>query len=253
VKKKFLMSIPSMTRALTTFLAVLLGAASLLMPHRVASAADARVPSTIEVTADAEIEAPADLAIVELGVVAQAQTAAAAAQRNAEQMQAVLAALRKALPGDTRIETGAYSVNPDYTRPQSGATAQVVGYTARNTVRVIVTDLARVGTVIDTAVNAGGNQVQRVTFTLRDPAAAQNEALRKAVQVAREKAQTVASALGLQVTGFYNAVAQEVGAVRPVFQDAAAFARAESAAPTPVEPGRILVRSRVTLTVRVGS
>lgn len=226
----------------------------LLLPG-LAAAGESRAPSTIEVTADAEVEAPADLAIIELGVVAQAQTAAAAAQRNAEQMQAVLSALRKIVPADTRIETGSYSVNPDYTRPQSGGTAQVVGYTARNTARIIVTDLARVGTIVDAAVKAGGNQVQRISFTLRDPAAAQNEALRKATQVAREKAQTIAAALGLEITGFYSAVSQDVGGIRPLYQEAAMLGRAaESAAPpTPVEPGRIQVRSRVTLTMRVGT
>ena len=230
-----------------------LAAVLLFALHVSAFAAESRVPSTIEVTAEAEVEAMPDMAIVELGVVAQAQTAAAAAQRNAEQMQAVLGALRKALGADTRIETSAYSVNPDYTRPREGGSTQVVGYTARNTVRVMLNDLTRVGAVVDTAVKAGGNQVQRVTFTLREPATAQNEALRKAVQTARDKAHTAAAALGLQVTGIYNLVVQETGGVRPLFQEAATFARAEAAAPTPVEPGRIQVRSRVTLTVRVGS
>jgi len=231
-----------------------LGALMLLLNVTGAAyAAESRVPSTIEVTAEAEVEAQPDMGIVELGVVAQAQTAAAAAQRNAEQMQTVLAALRKALGADIRIETSAYSVNPDYVRPREGGSAQVAGYTARNTVRIMLPDLTRVGTAVDTAVKAGGNQVQRITFTLREPGNAQNEALRRAVQAARDKAQTAAAALGLQVTGFYNVVVHETGGVRPVFQEAATFARAEAVAPTPVEPGRIQVRSRVTLTVRVGS
>lgn len=230
----------------------LLSIAPLLGLHGPALAAE-RIPSTIEVTAEAEVEVPADQAIVELGVVAQAQTAAAAAQRNAEQMQTVLAALRKTLGADARIETGAYSVNPDYTRPQAGGAAQVAGYTARNVVRVITSDLVRVGSVIDTAIKAGGNQVQRITFTLKDPAGAQNDALKKAIQAARDKAHTVAAALGLKVTGFYNAVVEETGGVRPLMQSVAGFARAEAAAPTPVEPGLIQVRSRVTLTMRVGS
>jgi uncharacterized protein YggE len=242
-----------MIRAIAHTLSRLVFIALLCVFYAPAFAADLRVPSTIEVTAEAEIEAMPDLAIVELGVVAQAQTAAAAAQRNAEQMQAVLAALRRALGADTRIETSAYSVNPDYTRPREGvSTTQVVGYTARNTVRIMLPDLTRVGTAVDTAVKAGGNQVQRVSFTLREPTIAQNEALRRAIQAAQEKARTAAAALGLQVTGFYTVVVHEIGGVRPVFQEGAMFARAETAAPTPVEPGRIPVRGRVTLTVRVG-
>ena len=230
------------TRSLVTALILSMSAA--------AFATESRVPSTIEVTAEAEVEALPDLAIVELGVVAQAETAPAAAQRNAAQMQTVLAALRKTLGADARIETSAYSVNPDYARPREGVSAQVIGYTARNTVRITLADLARVGAVVDTAVKAGGNQVQRITFTLREAGNAQKEALRKAVQTARDKAETAAAALGLQVTGFYSVVVQEAGGVRPV---AAAFARQEAAMPTPVEPGLIIVRSRVTLTVRVGN
>src|SRR5687767_1901066 len=153
-----------MFRRATALLVCALAAAPLLTLREPAIAAESRVPSTIEATAEAEVEAPADLAIVELGVLTQAQTAAAATSRNAEQMQAVLAALRKMLGSDARIETGSYSVGPDYARGPEGGPAQVVvGYTGRNVVRIITADLARVGTVVDTAIAAGGNRVQRIS------------------------------------------------------------------------------------------
>ncbi|HYC46549.1 MAG TPA: SIMPL domain-containing protein [Burkholderiales bacterium] len=224
------------------------GAAS----HAQALAAERRPPSTIEVTADAEVEVPADVAIVELGVLAQAQSAAAAAQRNAEQMNAVLAALRNIAGEAARVETGTYSLSPDYTHPRDGGAVQVTGYTARNIVRVKTAALERVGAIVDAGIRAGANQVQRLTFALEQPARAQNAALRQAVAAAREKAETTAAALGLQVTGFYTAVAHDVGGVRPLVREAA-VARAQSMVPTPVEPGVIQVRARVTLTVRVGS
>lgn len=229
-----------------------LAAAVLCVPALHAAPAEVRPPSTVEVTAESQVEVPADLAVLDFGVVTQAPTAAAAARQNSERMDGVLAAVRKALGAKAQLSTGTYSLRPDYAPPvprDSGA-PRVIGYTASNIVQLKTAELARLGDVIDLAIKAGANQVQRIAFTLNDSGAPHREALRDAVLKARGEAEAIAAAIGLKVTGVYSVVEQDTGVVRPLMREAM-MARAESAPATPVEPGLIQVRARIVLTVEV--
>jgi len=68
-----------------------------------------------------------------------------------------------------------------------------------NVVQVTLDDLAKIGTVIDSATLAGANHVQGIQFTLRDQDAVRAEALRQAASRARAEAELLAAALGLKV------------------------------------------------------
>lgn len=202
---------------------------------------------SIRVTAEATIAARPDQAQVDVGVVAQAQTAQMAAAQNSRQLDAVLAALRKALGAAADVRTAGYSLQPIYRR--EGGAATITGYTATNTIQVRTDDLGAVGRVIDTAMQAGANQIARLQFTLKDERAAQAEALRQAAVKARAQAEAVAGALGLKIVRVLSAV--EGGPeVRPVVR-AMAMQPEALGAPTPVEPGTIEVRATVTLVVEV--
>ena len=207
------------------------------------------VKPAIEVTAEAQVEAAPDLAVLDFGVMTQAPTAAAAARENSERMQAVLQAVRKLHGADARISTGSYTLHTNQTAPRDGSPPRVTGYTARNVVSLKTKALDRVGETIDTAIKAGANQVQRIGFTLADERTPRHEALRLAVASAREKAQTIATALGVKASRVHRIVEQETGGVRPLMRASAMYA-AESA-PTPVEAGQIEVRARVTLTMEI--
>ena len=223
-------------------------AALTLLHGSYAGAAETRRPS-IEVTAEGQVEVAPDLAMLDFGVSTQAPTAAEAARENSVRMEAVLAAVRKLLGRDARISTGSYTLHTNQTQPRDGSPPKVTGYTARNVVQLKMQALPRVGETIDAAIKAGANQVQRITFTLRDESAPRQEALRIAVARAREKAQTIAKALDVQARTVYTLVEQETGGPRPLMRAAAMYA--ESAAQTPVEAGQIEVRARVVLTMEI--
>jgi hypothetical protein len=228
---------------------VLLAAILLPAAPLYAAAPESRPPS-IEVTAEGQVDVPADVAALDFGVATEAPTAAAAARQNSERMEAVLAAVRRLLGADARITTGSYTLHANQTSPRDGSPPKVTGYTARNVVQLKTKDLARLGETIDTAVKAGANQVQRIAFSLSDETAPRREALRIAVARAKEKAQTIASALGVQANAVHSLVEQDVGGPRPLMRQATAM-YAESAALTPVEPGHIEVRARVVLTMEI--
>jgi uncharacterized protein YggE len=206
--------------------------------------------STIRVTGNASIAAKPDRAEIDLGVMTQNPEASAAAGQNAEHLQAVLAALRKAVGQGADIKTVSYVLAPNF-RPQPPGEPTLSGYTATNIVRVTLDDLAKTGAVIDAATRSGANRIQDIRFTLRDPETVRIQALRQAATQARAEADVLASALSVKVLRVLSV--EEAGSpirIRPVPLATARVAAA--AAPTPVETGTLDITASVTLTVEVG-
>jgi uncharacterized protein YggE len=208
------------------------------------------VPS-IQTTGEAVLEVKPDQAKIDVAVVSQAQTAQQAALQNASRVDAVIKALRSAGGPAADVQTVSYSIQPDYKYPRPGGAPEISGYTARNTVRAATSNLAGVGNLIDAALGAGANQVERVEFTLKNDAEARAGALREAALKARASAQAIASALGLRILRVLEV--QQSGGMQPPRPVIMGMMRAEAAAapPTPIEPGAIEVRAEVTLRVEV--
>ena len=207
-----------------------------------------RMPS-ITVTGEATISAEPNQAQIDIGVVTQARTAPEASKENAERLTRVLAEVKKRLGKDDEVKTSGYALTPTYRYPQGGK-PEIVGYSASNTVRIKTTNLDIVGRLIDGAMQAGANNVNRLMFTLKDEQAAQLEALRAASAKAKTKAEAIAASLGLKIVKIAS-VTEGERVIQPIFRQALA-ARAEAApAPTPVEPGTVEIRSTVSMTVEV--
>lgn len=73
---------------------------------------------------------------------------------------------------------------------------QLRGYRITNTVRLLVGDLARVGELLDAAIDAGANSIGGVSFGLRDEADALHRAREAAMADARAKAAHYAALAG---------------------------------------------------------
>jgi uncharacterized protein len=207
--------------------------------------------SSIRVTGDARITAKPDRAQIDVGVRTQAPTSQEAATQNARQVDAVLAAVRKATAGAAVLKTISYSLNPEYRYHPGGGEPTLEGYTAANVVQVTLDDLAKIGSVIDSATQAGANHIQGIQFTLRDQDAVRAEALREAALKARAEADVLAAALGLKVVRVLS-VEENSPRIVPVRVYAASAATAGRAVtPTPVESGTLDISADVTLSVEV--
>ncbi|HBY61396.1 MAG TPA: hypothetical protein DEH78_16360 [Solibacterales bacterium] len=191
------------------------------------------------------VTARPDRARLDLGVVTQAATAAAAGSENARTLTAVLAELKKTLPAGSEIETVGYSLRPDY-RYGPNQKPSITGYTAQNTVRVTLDDLSAVSRAIDIGMKYGANAIGGIQFLLKSEQEARAKALAMAAQRARAEAETMAAALGLKLGRVWSVEEGGGGAPVPMFRQAMA---AQSMEATPVEPGTIEVRAAVVLTV----
>jgi uncharacterized protein YggE len=201
----------------------------------------------------ARVSATPDRVQIDLGVQTQAPLSQEAASTNARQLDAVLAAVRKAAGPGAQLKTISYSLSPNYQYHSGGGEPTITGYTALNVVQVQLDDLARIGDVIDAATRSGANRIQGISFTLRDQDRARAEALREAATRARAEAEVLAGALGLRVLRVLT-VEESSPRIVPIRARMALARAAVSAAeaPTPVEAGTLDVNADVSLTVEVG-
>jgi len=209
--------------------------------------------SSIRVTGDAVVSAKPERAQIDVGVLTQEKQSQNAVTQNAKQLDSILTALHKLLGPDADIKTINYALNPDYQYRPIGGKASVSSYTAMNVVRVTVDDLEKVGSIIDTATQAGANHVESVQFTVRDPQVLHSQALREAALKARADADALATALNLKIIRILSVEESRDLSILP--NDASATAMREEAgpAPTPIQSGSFAVTANVTLTVEVAS
>ena len=151
--------------------------------------------STISVSGTGEVLVPADVAVVSLGVNARN----AEAPRAQAEANEVIAKIREVLTAagidEEDISTGYINLYAAY--DYSSSVERITGYNASSTLAVKVTDMARVGEVIDLAFGAGANMLDGVSFSAKDDTAARAEALKAAVADAKAKADVLAEAAGL--------------------------------------------------------
>jgi hypothetical protein len=197
-------------------------------------------PGSVQATGTATINVTPDQAQLSVGVVTQGATAQEAGTLNATQSTAVQNALKLVLGLSGTVQTTGYSVYPRY---NNGNTPVIIGYTASNTVQVTTTNLAIVGNLIDTANQAGANNVSGVTFGLQNPDPFLQQALTAATKQALAHTAAIATGLvGLRTGTVLAAV--EGSSYTPVISGIT-----PTTASTPIQTGTVGVSATVTVSV----
>lgn len=212
-------------------------------------AADENQPTkkTINVSGQGTVNAAPDIAYITLGVVTEDKDAKVAQSNNAASMDKVVSQIKAAGIKSEDIKTVNYSIYPKYDYNKDSGTSRIVGYSVNNTVQVTVRDIAKTGSIIDLATENGINTSNSISFGLSDTKKFYNEALKKAVEAAKEKAEVMAGIYGITLKMPVNIT--ENGSYTPVYNYPAYEAKADMAgAPTtPVESGTLEIRANVSL------
>ena len=203
--------------------------------------------TTLNVSASGETRIAPDQAVINLGVTSRALTAREAMRLNNVAMNQVVAALRKEGVAEKDVQTSGLNLNPQMVYRENQP-PRVTGYEASNIVTVTVNDLGKLGPTVDAVVAAGSNQINGISFGLRDPRAAEDAARQDAVRRLRAKAELYAAATGHRVRRLVS-LSEGGGYVprppMPMARMVAAQAMAES---TSVSPGELQVRVDVSAT-----
>lgn len=201
----------------------------------------------IAVGGTGRIVAVPDMAEITVGVVTQGPTASQAQEENNRLMQAVLQKLKEIGLSEAEIKTGELSLFPEYASSEKEQTPRIVSYRATSTLIVTVKPVEKAGLVVDAALAGGANQVHSLRCLVSNTAELQLKALTLAVQAARQKAEVVAQALGVQL-GPPRSVAVEAGEPwAPVYR-AAAMSLQDA---TPVLPGQVEITASVQVTYSI--
>ena len=184
-----------------TLLALALGVASVPVPAAAQQATNINQSITgtrLDLNVTGEVSRVPDLAIVNAGVVTRSPNAATAIQDNAERMDKVIAALKRAGIADRDVQTSSINLNAEYRYPENQP-PQLTGYTATNQLTVKFHDIRSSGKIIDALVAQGVNQISGPNLTVEHPEQALDEARAKAVAEGRARAELYARSLGMQV------------------------------------------------------
>jgi uncharacterized protein YggE len=163
-------------------------------PVPAAQTAPQAVPRSITVVGEGKVSLKPDIATINVGSEARADTASEAKSEVDAQMDSVLVALREAGVAEEDIRTSHYSIHYDQ-QPMPLMRERPVpqaGYRVSNMVQVTVRDVGKAGDVLDAVIQAGANQVYGVTFTVSDESTWQSEARTKAMADAMARAQELA-------------------------------------------------------------
>ena len=204
----------------------------------------------LEVTARGEVKRVPDIATISAGVVTQAVDARTALSDNAARMQRVIAALRRAGVAERDLSTAQISLSPQY-RYEDGKPPVITGYQASNSVSVRFRDIAASGSILDTLVAQGANQINGPALSIDRPEAALDEARLAAMATARQRADLYARAAGLSVRRIVaiSESVEEQSRPYPIMMRAMS---ADAAAKTEVLPGEQSVGVSVSVTFELG-
>jgi len=208
----------------------------------------------LSVTGRGEVLVDPDQAVIQVGVRAEEVSAKAAQQEVNKTVQKVLDGLSALAIEPDEIQTSQLSLQAVYADSRNRREAgepRIIAYRASYTLSIKTKDLGQISTVIDSALEAGANQLSGVRFGLEDRQSTRKSALKKAVADAREKAVVIAEAAGTRLGSILTIV--EAGAVvRPVVMGRSAVMAAEvSGSPTVVMPGQVTVSGQVTIRYQI--
>ncbi len=211
--------------ALAIIALVIVSVFAITRPTVISNGAQNSAQRIITVNGVGTVETAPDEAILILAVNNQAITADQAAKDNANIMSQVMAAILSLGITKDGVTTVDYSLTPVYSQPNecvtttagpsppqpqpftcTTTTPQLIGYAVRNAIQVTVKDMNSIGKVLDSATGAGANEIGGISFTFTSSTYAnlQNQALQKAIQDASGQAQTIATGLGVRITGIIS-------------------------------------------------
>ncbi|HGJ66466.1 TPA: DUF541 domain-containing protein [bacterium] len=194
----------------------------------------------MSVSGSATVTKSPDIATSQIGVQTIAKELDPAINENNRKAEAIINALKALGIAEKDIKTISFNIYPqrDYTKDPNA----IIGYQVDNMLSVTFRDLTKVGRGLQDAVKAGANNIYGINFTLDNPEEAQNEARILAIQNARKKAESIASAAGIKL-GKIVSINESYGSI-PIYRD---YNKSAAEGSVPVQSGELGVTVQVTL------
>lgn len=228
-----------------TFLLIIFSVCSFLLPV-LAEISE----HTINVSGTGTINSDPDTANLSFTVTTDGKTAAEASNKNATESQRLINTLTSSGIDKKDIQTSNFFIFPITKNDQfNSSDNKIVGYRVSNTISALLKNIDKAGSVIDSVTAAGDFTLNGISFGLADSSSSENEALKKAVADARNKAQVVAQAAGEKISGIKSIT---VGGASTFLKSSAPTAFADGAS-TEILPSDISVSASVNIEYIIGN
>ena len=196
----------------------------------------------LAVTGEGKATGVPDVALLRLGVEAEASTVAAAQRDAAAAMDHVMKVLKSEGIAEKDIQTQRYSIYAVRRWIEREDREEITGYRVSNTVVAKIREVDKAGSVIDAVAEAAGDltRIEDISFMVDDPAPYYEEAREKAVEDAMAKARQMADVAG--VTLGQPVYICEGAAYAPPIRMRDAYGMEAAAAPVPetaISPGEL--------------
>lgn len=202
------------------------------------------------VIGEGKVMAVPDVAILSLGIEAEAKTVAEAQRQAAEAMNKVMKSLTGNGILERDIQTQQFSIHPVRRWIDKERREEIIGYRVTNMITAKIRKIDKAGVIIDAAVEAGGNliRIQDINFTVDDPVPYHREAREKAVKDAVAKAKQIAEVAGIKLGK--PIYISEVAAYIPLPR-LKALTEMPPSPPTPISPGELEIRLTVQMVYKI--
>jgi uncharacterized protein YggE len=208
---------------------------------------------SLNVTGAGQISLTPDIAYIYVGVHTENASASDAMTENTAKTQEMIAALGKAGVDKKDIQTSNFSIwTQDKYDPITGQPTGEKAYVIDNTVYVTVRKLESLGTLLDTLVRTGANNINSIQFDVADKTAATKLARDAAVQNAKMQAQELADLAGVTL-GEISSISYYEASPSPVmdtFGKGGGGGMVEAAA-VPIQPGQMTLTVTVSIAYEI--
>lgn len=228
---------------------------------------DAPATNTISVSGTGEVFAVPDVAKVRYTVTTEAKTLAAAQKMASEKTNALLAVVKKAGIADKDVKTESYTSYPKYEWQEARVTCLAIGcppvtpgkqvltgFEVSQTTLVTVRAVDTAGVLVDELGKAGATNISGPEFTIDNDDKLKIEARQKAIADAKDKAEQLASDLGVRLVRIVSFNENSGGGMpMPYYRAEMAVANdaGKATPPTTFSTGENKITSDVSITYEI--
>jgi uncharacterized protein YggE len=213
----------------------------------------AKFENMLSVSGTGVARANPDRVLVSLSISQESKTAQQATETAAGVFNKLVQSMTAEGIVRSDIQSNSINLSPVYFYPRDQP-PQITGYRLVHSITVTVksqdaTQLgSRAGRIIDAVISSGVTGINGITFTVGDETikALRTQALKTAIEDAKDKATTMSAALGVKILGV-SSISESVyvPTPSPVFKGAREVAAVQAAPPTEIVPGEFEVSVNV--------
>nr|WP_314463595.1 SIMPL domain-containing protein [uncultured Clostridium sp.] len=212
---------------------------------------NAQNQNNIQVQSQEEVKVVPDKAEVSFAVSSQAADPKSVQDLNSTDVNKVISFLKSSGIDEKSIQTSNFGLQPIYDWDNG---QKITGYEMRTGIVVSDIPMDQVGTLLTSSIDAGINNIDRISYLSSKYDESYQEALKKAVESSKVKAEAMAAASGKslgEVTNVQEISSYNENRYTTYAADTATGSLEAGAKQIAIEPGQISITAQVTVTYSI--